>query len=257
MRKYVTMGLLLLVAFPSASLGNGALSALFKTEAKALVRTEARAVGTGLGTTAARTETRVSTEAAQVGANSGVVRMATRMTPVTPAPVLSRPVQRGGMQTGFTLRVSPVRTPPPRIINAQPNSVALRPAPATPQRGATRMTVQPSRLGATVPSPPLQFNGKIQRKMRARGWTEQQVRQAVSESRISVPQKKGGVRYVHPKTGKSVVVHPGTGKVHHVGESRTYKYDEQDTTWIDTPWITVSRREISKNLKKLAELITR
>ncbi|MFQ5668641.1 MAG: RHS repeat-associated core domain-containing protein, partial [Candidatus Binatia bacterium] len=63
---------------------------------------------------------------------------------------------------------------------------------------------------------------KIRRQMAKRGWTEQQIQEAIQNpaKRIPAINKATGnpaTRYVHPKTGQSVVVDNATGEVIHVG----------------------------------------
>lgn len=55
--------------------------------------------------------------------------------------------------------------------------------------------------------------------MRARGWTEQQIQEAIDTGEF-FPQQTGSIRYKHPKTGNSVVIDPQTGQVFHVGSKR-------------------------------------
>mgnify|MGYP000904107614 CR=1 FL=1 len=67
---------------------------------------------------------------------------------------------------------------------------------------------------------PLRFNNpvKLRRQMSQRGWTEVQILEAMQTKPISVPGKLGpALRYVHPVTGKSVVVDAMTGEIFHVG----------------------------------------
>lgn len=72
--------------------------------------------------------------------------------------------------------------------------------------------------------PPLRFSNeaKLRKQMRKRGWTEQEVREALATSGIPSQGKHGpAMRHVHPHTGKSVVVDVATGEVFHVGEKAT------------------------------------
>ena len=62
--------------------------------------------------------------------------------------------------------------------------------------------------------------------MRKRGWTEQQVREAMQTAGIPTPGKMNPApRYVHPVSGKSVVVDDVTGEVFHVG-GEGFEYDD-------------------------------
>jgi hypothetical protein len=59
---------------------------------------------------------------------------------------------------------------------------------------------------------------KIRKQMARRGWTEQQIFEALQTAGIPARGKAGpATRYVHPSTGKSVVVDNATGEVFHVG----------------------------------------
>ena len=54
--------------------------------------------------------------------------------------------------------------------------------------------------------------------MRARGWTEEAIREALATTPIPATGKLGpALRYVHPTSGKSVVVDAATGEIFHVG----------------------------------------
>lgn len=67
---------------------------------------------------------------------------------------------------------------------------------------------------------PLKFANepKLRRQMQRRGWTEEQLRQAMSTAPVSAVGRKGpALRYVHPTTGKSVIVDAVTGEIFHVG----------------------------------------
>ena len=67
---------------------------------------------------------------------------------------------------------------------------------------------------------PLKFSNeaKLRKQMMKRGWTEQQVREALTTSGIRASGKLGpATRYVHPASGKSVVVDDATGEIFHVG----------------------------------------
>ena len=68
--------------------------------------------------------------------------------------------------------------------------------------------------------PPLRFANeeKLREQMRRRGWTDQQIREAMATPAIAASGKNGpALRYVHPVTGRSVVVDAATGEVFHVG----------------------------------------
>jgi hypothetical protein len=59
---------------------------------------------------------------------------------------------------------------------------------------------------------------KLQAQMAARGWTEQQIVEALQTQGIPTDGKEGpATRYVHPSTGRSVVIDNATGEVFHVG----------------------------------------
>ena len=61
--------------------------------------------------------------------------------------------------------------------------------------------------------------------MRKRGWDEQQVREALATTPVPAQGKQGpALRYVHPKSGKSVVVDQATGEIFHVG-GEGFRYD--------------------------------
>jgi hypothetical protein len=57
--------------------------------------------------------------------------------------------------------------------------------------------------------------------MAARGWTEQQVDEAIGGGQqvpaINKATDNPATRYIHPTTGQSVVIDNGTGEVIHVG----------------------------------------
>jgi Colicin E5 ribonuclease domain len=59
---------------------------------------------------------------------------------------------------------------------------------------------------------------KLRLQMAKRGWTEAQVLEALRTPGIPARGKKGpATRYVHPRSGRSVVVDNATGEVFHVG----------------------------------------
>ena len=54
--------------------------------------------------------------------------------------------------------------------------------------------------------------------MAKRGWTERQIVEAMQTQGIATRGRSGAAtRYVHPQTGRSVVVDDTTGEVFHVG----------------------------------------
>ena len=66
--------------------------------------------------------------------------------------------------------------------------------------------------------------------MKSRGWTPQQVDEAISKGTpLDAPNKvhpgNGATRYVHPETGLSVVIDDVTKEVLHVGGDG-FKYDK-------------------------------
>lgn len=74
---------------------------------------------------------------------------------------------------------------------------------------------------------PLKFSNtdKITRQMQKRGWTETEIREAMQTKGIPTIGKNGAAtRFIHPKTGKSVVVDDKTGEIFHVGDIG-FKYD--------------------------------
>jgi hypothetical protein len=59
---------------------------------------------------------------------------------------------------------------------------------------------------------------KVRAQMTKRGWTEAQIVEALQTQPIPARGKRGpATRYVHPRTGRSVVVDDATGEVFHVG----------------------------------------
>lgn len=62
---------------------------------------------------------------------------------------------------------------------------------------------------------------KLWRQMAGRGWTEAQIREAITMGQriVTVNRETGGsaTRYVHPVTGRSVVIDDASGEVIHVG----------------------------------------
>ncbi len=76
-------------------------------------------------------------------------------------------------------------------------------------------------LWVRLPLPLKSFSQKIIRGMKKRGWTEQEVYEAIATNRAftGVNNATGArtLRFVHPRTGKSVVVDASTGNVIQVG----------------------------------------
>ena len=62
---------------------------------------------------------------------------------------------------------------------------------------------------------------KLRRQMRARGWTSRQIEEARSGgiARRAINRETGApaTRYIHPETGRSVVIDDASGDVIHVG----------------------------------------
>jgi Colicin E5 ribonuclease domain len=59
---------------------------------------------------------------------------------------------------------------------------------------------------------------KLRAQMAKRGWTEEQIIEALQTTGIAARGKKGpATRYIQPRTGRSVVVDDATGAVIHVG----------------------------------------
>jgi hypothetical protein len=66
---------------------------------------------------------------------------------------------------------------------------------------------------------------KIRRQMAKRGWTDQQLIEAMTTNGIPAQGKHGpATRYVHPVTGKSLVIDNTTGEIFHVG-GEGFKYE--------------------------------
>lgn len=67
----------------------------------------------------------------------------------------------------------------------------------------------------------LSISAKIARQMEARGWTEEEIQEAIeSGEQVPAVNKATGdpaTRYINPKTGQSVVIDNGTNEVIHVG----------------------------------------
>jgi len=66
----------------------------------------------------------------------------------------------------------------------------------------------------------LRFNNetKVRKQMKARGWTDQMIEEALQTPGIPAVGKDGpATRHVHPTTGQSVVVDNTTGEIFHVG----------------------------------------
>jgi hypothetical protein len=59
---------------------------------------------------------------------------------------------------------------------------------------------------------------KIRKQMKARGWTDAMLIEALQNQAIPAAGKRGpATRHIHPATGKSVVVDNATGEIFHVG----------------------------------------
>lgn len=66
---------------------------------------------------------------------------------------------------------------------------------------------------------------KIRQQMKTRGWTETMILEALKTTGVPTRGKLGrATRFVHPTTGKSVVVDDATGEVFHVG-GEGFRYD--------------------------------
>jgi len=75
--------------------------------------------------------------------------------------------------------------------------------------------------------PPLKFSNeaKIRSQMKKRRWTKLEIREAMQCEPIPARGQHGpALRYVHPVSGKSVVVDAATGETFHVGREQ-YRYD--------------------------------
>ncbi|MFN3838344.1 MAG: colicin E5-related ribonuclease [Brevundimonas sp.] len=62
---------------------------------------------------------------------------------------------------------------------------------------------------------------KLRRQMVGRGWTDDQIAEAVSKGvRVSTANRetdRPATRYIHPVTGRSVVIEDESGEIIHVG----------------------------------------
>ncbi len=62
---------------------------------------------------------------------------------------------------------------------------------------------------------------KLRRQMAARGWTDDQIEEAVASGvRVATANRetdRPATRYIHPTTGRSVVIEDASGEVIHVG----------------------------------------
>jgi len=67
----------------------------------------------------------------------------------------------------------------------------------------------------------ISISAKIARQMEARGWTEEEIQEAIkSGEQVQAANKATGdpaTRYINPRTGQSVVIDNGTKEVIHVG----------------------------------------
>ena len=78
---------------------------------------------------------------------------------------------------------------------------------------------------------PLKFSNarKLKKQMRKRGWTEKLIREAMRTSGIPAGGKvHGATRYVHPETGKSVVIDNVTGEIFHLG-GEGFEYESPES----------------------------
>ncbi|HEY8667184.1 MAG TPA: colicin E5-related ribonuclease [Tepidisphaeraceae bacterium] len=73
---------------------------------------------------------------------------------------------------------------------------------------------------------PLRFSNekKLRKQMQQRGWTEKEIREALLGATVPAIGKKGpATRFIHPTTGKSLVVDNATGEIFHLGKAG-YQY---------------------------------
>lgn len=65
--------------------------------------------------------------------------------------------------------------------------------------------------------------------MKDRGWTEEQIKEAIANGKATPTQGKKGpaTRYEHPDTGRSVTVDDTTGEVFQIGGDG-FVYDDYD-----------------------------
>ena len=70
---------------------------------------------------------------------------------------------------------------------------------------------------------------KIKGQMKKRGWTEEQIKEAIKSGKATPTQGKKGpaTRYQHPETGKEVTVDNTSGEVFQVGDDG-FNYDDYD-----------------------------
>jgi len=63
---------------------------------------------------------------------------------------------------------------------------------------------------------------RLRRQMERRGWTDQQIEEAKAAGpvQLRINYETGGpaTRYIHPATGRSVIIDDQTGRVLHVGK---------------------------------------
>jgi len=69
---------------------------------------------------------------------------------------------------------------------------------------------------------------KWQNQMQKRGWTPEQIEEAIDKgekfkAENMINKENPATRYVHPETGKSVVIDDITGEIIHVG-GQNFKY---------------------------------
>ncbi|HEY1628323.1 MAG TPA: hypothetical protein VGF52_00610, partial [Tepidisphaeraceae bacterium] len=78
-----------------------------------------------------------------------------------------------------------------------------------------------------MPDEPLRFSNeiKLRRQMDRRGWTDQQIREALATQPLPGTGKRGpAMRYIHPTTGRTLLVDASSGEIFHVGGER-FRYD--------------------------------
>jgi len=60
---------------------------------------------------------------------------------------------------------------------------------------------------------------KLLQQMKGRGWSEAQIIEALATTTLAARGKLGSaMRYVHPMTGKSLVVDAASGEIFHLGD---------------------------------------
>ena len=69
------------------------------------------------------------------------------------------------------------------------------------------------------------YSGKIVTQMRKGGWTEERVFEALKTNGIEATGKlNSATRYVHPNTGKSIIIDNKTRELFHAGRKSDYRY---------------------------------